>query len=122
MLARQMKRAPFDELCSQLEVLLSGVTRQNVLTAIAKSPELGKNLVRLRASMQSHEWNDGATTTIKLGHLVSALDRKTRREGLHAMHDWDGIADHVNPDMIAIDVLNYIVSIRGDGPTDPVVL
>ena len=33
------------------------------------------------------------------------------------MHDWDGIADHVNPDMIAIDVLHYIADIRGAEPS-----
>jgi hypothetical protein len=53
---------------------------------------------------------------------VQDYDTRTRREGLHAMHDWDGIADHVNPDMIAVDVLNYIVDNRGEDPTDPTVL
>ena len=117
-----MKRTPFDDACSLIETALSGDTRRHLLSALSKSPDLGKNLLRLRASMQSHEWGDGGATTIKLGNLITGLDRRTRREGLHAMHDWDGIADHVNPDMISVDVLNYIVSIRGDEPNDPVVL
>ena len=71
--------------------------------------------------MATHVWRAGKRT-INLHNVVSALDFRTRREGLHAMHDWDGIADHVNADMIAIDVLNYIVDMRGNEAPNPVVL
>jgi hypothetical protein len=75
----------------------------------------------MRESMQSHQWK-AANQTIDLQKFVPAYDAVTRQEGLHAMHDWDGVADHVNPDMIAIDVLNYILELRGDEPSNPLIL
>jgi hypothetical protein len=111
----------FDRACGLLEQALAGQTRTQILAELSKAPELGKNLLRLRDSMQSHIWHSGGST-LDLRRMVLDYDGRTRREGLHAMHDWDGVADHVNPDMIAIDVLNYIVENRGDGPHDPIVL
>jgi hypothetical protein len=102
-------------------MVLRGSTRREILAGIATSPDLGRNLLRLREGMATHVWRT-ATRTINLHNTISGLDAKTRREGLHAMHDWDGIADHVNPDMIAIDVLNYIADLRGGEPSNPVVL
>lgn len=116
-----MTRDPFDQACSSIEQALAGTTRQDILADLARSPDLRANLLRLRACMQSHVWRAGGTT-IDLERPITWLDRKTRQEGLHAMHDWDGVADHVNPDMIAVDVLNYIVELRGDEPTDALVL
>jgi hypothetical protein len=110
----------FDRACSLIEHALSGGTRKQILANLSRSPDLGHNLLRLRDSMQSHVWR-AEGRTIDLRKTVQDYDTRTRREGLHAMHDWDGIADHVNPDMIAIDVLNYIVENRGDGAHDPIV-
>jgi hypothetical protein len=104
-----------------IEQALAGDTRKQILAGHSRAPYLGTNLFRLRESMQSHVWRTG-NSTIDLRKTVQDYDARTRREGLHAMHDWDGIADHVNPDMIAIDVLNYIVENRGEEPHNPVVL
>jgi hypothetical protein len=111
---------PFDRACALIEQALGGDTRKRILEEASRSPDLGNNLLRLRESMQSHVWRTGGST-IDLRKTVQDYDARTRREGLHAMHDWDGIADHVNPDMITIDVLNYIVENCGDGPHDPAV-
>jgi len=111
----------FERACALIESALAGSTRKDILSEVTTSKELGKNLFRLRDSMRSHVWRAG-TATIDLRKTVQDYDGKTRREGLHAMHDWDGIADHVNPDMIAVDVLNYIAEIRGAEPNDPAVL
>jgi hypothetical protein len=111
----------FDRACASLHTALSGPARQEILGKVSQSPTLGPNLRRLRDGMQSHLWKTG-TRTIDLQRFVPAYDAVTRKEGLHAMHDWDGVADHVNSDMIAVDVLNYILEIRGDDPSEPVVL
>jgi len=111
----------FDRACAILQTALEGTTRQDILDRITQSPELGPNLLRLRDSMRSHVWR-AATRTIDLQRFVPSYDAATRKEGLHAMHDWDGIADHVNPDMIAIDVLNYVADLRGEGESQPVIL
>jgi hypothetical protein len=111
----------FERACAVLRTALEGTTRHDILARLSPSTELGPNLLRLRDSMQSHLWRTGART-IDLQRFVPAYDAATRKEGLHAMHDWDGVADHVNPDMISIDVLDYIVEIRGHEPSDPIVL
>lgn len=111
----------FDRACALIESALEGSARQQILSEITRSTALATNLFRLRDSMRSHVWRAGSHT-IDFRKLVQDYDNKTRREGLHAMHDWDGIADHVNPDMIAVDVLNYIAEIRGEEPRDPAVL
>jgi hypothetical protein len=111
----------FDRACAILESALEGTTRRDILERLSQSPQLGPNLLRLRDSMQSHVWRAGGRT-IDLQRVVPAYDTLTRKEGLHAMHDWDGVADHVNPDMIAVDVLNYVAELRGDQPSQPIVL
>jgi hypothetical protein len=113
-------RVSFSRACEMIETILAGSGRQDILAAITTSAELGKNLLRLRDGMQRHLWR-ARTQTFDL-RFISAMDARTRREGLHAMHDWDGIADHVNADMISVDVLNYLIEIRGSEPSDPVVL
>jgi hypothetical protein len=111
----------FDHACGLIERALAGDTRRHILADLSRFPDLGKNLLRLRDSMRSHIWRAGGST-IDLRKTVQDFDARTRGEGLHAMHDWDGIADHVNADMIAIDVLNYMIENRGEGEHDPIVL
>src|SRR6266511_2698026 len=120
-MAVRAKNAGFARACALIEEALAGTTRQAILSTLTTSRELGATLLRLRESMQSHVWKAGARR-IDLAKAVTTLDARTRGEGLHAMHDWDGIADHVNPDMIAVDVLNYILEIRGAEPTDATVV
>ncbi len=116
-----MSRAGFDGACALLEGLLSGAVRREIISTVSKSGNLRNDLLRLRGAMQSHQWTAGGAT-FDLERIITTLDRRTRREGLHAMHDWDGVADHVNADMIAVDVLNYVADLRGDEDTDPLVL
>jgi hypothetical protein len=111
----------FAHACWLIGEVLAGTGRQQILADISVGPDLRTNLFRLRDRMRSHVWRTGSTV-VDLQNIVSSYDAKTRREGLHAMHDWDGIADHVNPDMIAIDVLNYIAEIRGAEPSNGRVL
>ena len=68
--------------------------------------------------MRSHRWAvAGATRVTDLSAVVREYDERTRREGLHVLHDWDGKADHVNPDTMAADVATYLADKRrGEAP------
>ena len=120
-MTRRSSGTGFSRACSLIGAALAGTARQEILADLSVGSDLRTNLLRLRDRMRSHVWRTG-TAVIDLQKIVSSYDAKTRREGLHAMHDWDGIADHVNPDMIAIDVLDYIADIRGAEPPNLPVL
>ena len=111
----------FDEACSLIETALTGTTRQQILADLSRSKDFRKALLRLRERMQTHTW-DAGDTEIALGRYVRKFDSQTRQEGFHALNDWDGKADHVNEDIIPVDVLNYVMEKRGDGPADRTVL
>ena len=81
---------------------------------------MGDALSRLRLAMRTHSWA-GDGRRVDLVKAVQACDQLTQDEGFHALHDWDGIADHVNPEIIPVDVLDFVRRIRGghyaDAPT-----
>lgn len=105
----------FDTLCNDLDVLLSGPTRQALIDDAAGEATLGKALLRLRGGMREHVW-EIAGHVFEFGRGIEKLDRKTRQIGFHVMNDWDGIADRVNDDIIPVDVLHYLIERRGDEP------
>jgi hypothetical protein len=78
-------------------------------------------LLAIRDSMRANVWRLGPAS-LDLGRAVHVLDQRTRGDGFHALNDWDGVAAHVNPDTIPVDVLHYIVEQRGADAADPVVL
>ncbi len=84
---------------------LAGTGRAAVVADVARAPDLSAALVQLRDRLRCDGW-------------IRAFDRRTRAEGFHVLHDWDGKADTVNPDIIPIDVLNYIVACRGRQAVD----
>src|ERR1700739_1532822 len=85
----------FASACAALDAALGGDARRAIVDDVASAQPLGHALVPLRDRLRSDGW-------------LRELDRRTRAEGFHALHDWDGKADHVNPDIIPIDVLNYV--------------
>ncbi len=95
----------FDEASARLAAALAAGARRAVIAEVTAAPTLGESLVRLRDRFRSDGW-------------IRELDRRTRAEGFHVLHDWDGKADHVNPDIIPIDVLNYVARLRADAPPD----
>lgn len=107
----------FEETCSLLDEALRGSFRREVLDQAAAAPRMRDSLLRLRESMRSHNWAVG-DHHYSLRRPIHELDAVTRREGLHALHDWDGIADKVNEDTIAVDVLHYLMEHRGDEAPD----
>jgi hypothetical protein len=107
----------FDQVCRLLGEALDGPFRGRIVADLASIPTLGAALARLREPMQTHRWKtDG--TVIDLGRAIATFDARTRQEGFHVLHDWDGKADAVNPDPIAVDVLDFVARTRGDDPRD----
>jgi hypothetical protein len=116
-----MPAVTFDGACTLVETVLDGQTRHRIIEGASGAKDLTAALGRLRTSMRSHAWK-AAELKIDLGEVVGKYDRRTRQEGFHALHDWDGKADHVNEDIIPVDVLDYIIARRGPSPVDAGVL
>src|SRR3954447_12022686 len=105
----------------RLEQVLAGGARRDILAGLSTSNDFTEALRRLRASMRAHTWKVGAAR-IDLADVVAKYDRRTRQDGFHVLHDWDGKADHVNDDIIPIDVLDYVIARRGADPLDAAAL
>ena len=108
----------FADTCSELEGVLAGSTRETIVRAAAQESSLGVALLTLREGMRSHVWKVG-DHPFTLERAIQKYDRKTRQLGFHVLHDWDGIADRVNADIIPVDVLHYLVEKRGGEPAVP---
>jgi len=117
-----MSASVFDELAGQLEALLAGAMRREYADELASSsPTMGDALGHLRLAMRTHTWGHLGQRA-SMVRAVSTCDRRTRAEGFHALHDWDGVADHVNPEIIPVDVLDFVRRVRGQGPPDSTTL
>ena len=111
----------FDSACADLETALTGPFRSEIVAALARSNDLGTSLSRMREHMRANFWKAGARQ-VDVDPLATAYDRRTRQDGFHALHDWDGLADEVNPETIPVDVLDYLVRERGADPPDEATL
>jgi hypothetical protein len=107
----------FDDACALVGATVTGAARQEIVAELMQSKDFRTALFRLRDSMRSHAWKAG-TQTIALGKTIKTFDGRTRDEGFHALHDWDGKADTVNEDIIPVDVLHYLIDKRGAEPAD----
>ncbi|MGH9201558.1 MAG: hypothetical protein ACRD2A_10025 [Vicinamibacterales bacterium] len=109
----------FEATCAVLEQVLSGTARQSIVAeAVAAG---GSALLQLRVGMRSNAWRLG-DHPFDLARVIQKYDRKTRQNGFHVLHDWDGIADRVNADIIPVDVLHYVIDKRGTEPARPMTL
>jgi hypothetical protein len=111
---------PFDRACALVESALQGTVRQDLVAEVCKLPLMGQALTRLRESLSANTFKSGPHQ-IYLDKWITVYDARTRAEGFHALHDWDGVAQRVNPDGIAVDVLNFLIGQRGMDATNPVV-
>ena len=116
-----MPAVSFDAACVLLETALDGAARREIVAGLSDAKDLGQALRRLRVGMRSHVWKIGARK-IDLEEVVAKYDRRTRQDGFHVLHDWDGKADHVNDDIIPVDVLDYLAAQRGAQPLDAATL
>lgn len=111
----------FGDACALLEGALRGTFRQEVSTNLTASSNLRTSLSRLRDSMRANLWKTGGQT-LDLGDAVNILDNRTRTEGFHALHDWDGNADQVNRESIPVNVLDYVSNHRSAERPDQMVI
>ena len=109
----------FDDVCDQLDAAMCGDARSRIVDDAARAGDLAGALARMRENLRAHAWRPLA---IDLERAIRKYDKRTRGDGFHALHDWDGIADKVNPETIPIDVLDYLSRERGHGPAAPIVL
>lgn len=94
---------------------LRGPARQDIVAEAARTRNLGAALLKLRDSMRANQFTAGAHP-IYLDRMVRTYDGRTRAEGFHVLHDWDGVSQQVNPDIIPVDVLHFLIEQRGDEP------
>ena len=111
----------FDAVCTALETALAGDARQQIVIESSRVATLGEALAHMRESMRTNVWK-AASPAFDLERAIKKYDRRTRGDGFHALHDWDGMADKVNPETIPVDVLDYLIRERGTQPVSPVVL
>ena len=111
----------FDAACDLLGGALGGTFRADYLGALGQARDFRAALERLRDAMRSHHFTAGAVQ-IDLRPLIAGYDARTRLDGFHAFHDWDGKAESVNADSIPVDVLNFLLKERGDDRIDRVSL
>jgi hypothetical protein len=107
----------FAAACDLVESALAGGVRKEIVSDFSSATTVGRALTRLRDSMRANVWKT-ARAQIALDRFVSRYDTRTRADGFHALHDWDGKADHVNRDMIAVDVVNFMIDRRGRESSD----
>jgi len=110
-------RVKFEDACAQLRAALAGPMRRDAVAELVTAPTLDAALARLRDGMRANAFNLGGRR-IALERLVNAYDRATREEGFHVLHDWDGKSDRVNEDSIPVDVLGYVMRMRGGDAPD----
>lgn len=116
---RQPQDVPFADVCHLVQAVMA--VRPDILAHAGGARDLEHALLRLRDGMRTHVWHVGSRR-IDLSDAVADYDARSRAEGLHAINDWDGVADAVNADTIAVDVLNFLIRQRGQAPASPVTL
>ena len=107
----------FDAGCALIEAALVGTVRRDIAADAATSKDFGQALMQLRDSMRANVWSAGSQR-VNLARIINAFDIRTRHDGFHVLHDWDGKADKVNEDIIPVDVLTYLMHRRGEEPPD----
>ncbi len=106
---------PFEQTCAIVGSALRGSARREIVDAFAGAPTLGAALKPLRDAMRSNQFR-ARGHQIYLDRALSSYDGRTRAEGFHILHDWDGVAQQTNPDIIPIDVLHFLADQRGSEP------
>ncbi len=113
--------AAFDQICASLDEALASQFRGTVIDAAARAPHATQALRTLLDGMRANQWGSGAPR-LDLQDAIDAFDHRVRADGFHAIHDWDGKAERVNDDTIAMEVVNYALQHRAEGKPDRRVL
>src|SRR5688572_21605724 len=107
---------PFDQACAIVASALEGSARREIVDDFTSAETLGAALKPLRDAMRANQFR-ARGHQIFLDRAVSSYDGRTRADGFHILHDWDGVALQTNPDIIPIDVLHFVAGQRGGEPT-----
>jgi hypothetical protein len=99
----------FASACARLQTILEGDTRERVLAS--------QRLQALRDGFRSNSFPG-----VSLQRIIHRLDRRTRDDGFHVLHDWDGKADKLNEDTIPVEVAGYAMEHCSAGPSEKTVL
>ena len=103
---------PFEQTCAIVASALRGQARHEIVDEFAGAATLGAALKPLRDAMRNNQFR-ARGHQIYLDRALSSYDGRTRAEGFHILHDWDGVAQQTNPDIIPIDVLHFLADQRG---------
>ena len=103
---------PFEQTCAMVESALGAGARQAIVDEFAGARTLGAALTPLGDAMRANQFRVRGHQ-IFLDRAVTSYDGRTRAEGFHILHDWDGVAQQSNPDTIPIDVLHFLAEQRG---------
>src|SRR4029077_18988402 len=104
-----MTREPnFSDACALVDRALAGSARARLVSDLARSQPFARALARLREHVRANAFDS----------FIARFDHRTRQEGFHVLHDWDGTADRVAEDPIPVNVLDYLARHRGGEPTD----
>jgi hypothetical protein len=106
---------PFEQAWVLVGSALEGSARREIVDDFASAETLGAALKPLRDAMRANQFR-ARGHQIFLDRAVRSYDGRTRAEGFHILHDWDGVAQQTNPDIIPIDVLHFIAEQRGAEP------
>ena len=99
----------FADAINVINGVLEGPIRHQILDDLSALTDFREALQRLRTGMRTNTFKYGSSA-LALDRLVKTLDTRTREDGFHALHDWDGKADKLNEDIIPVDLLNYFMS------------
>lgn len=101
----------FEQACDLVAPALRGGTRREIVTGLG-GKTLAGSLAGLRDAMRANRFR-ATGQQIFLDRVMTSFDGRTRAEGFHILHDWDGVAQQTNPDIIPVDVLHFIAQQRG---------
>jgi hypothetical protein len=110
----------FEQAAAQVGEALEGTARRDIVAGLA-GKTLGASLLALGDAMRANRFRAGSRQ-IFLDRMLKAFDGRTRAEGFHILHDWDGVAQQSNPDIIPIDVLHFLAGQRGTEPASEIEL
>jgi hypothetical protein len=103
---------PFEQTCAIVDSALRGPARREIVDEFAGAATLAAALRPMRDAMRANQFR-ARGHQIFLDRALSSYDGRTRAEGFHILHDWDGVAQRTNPDIIPIDVLHFLADQRG---------
>ena len=107
---------PFEQACALVGSALRGDVRREIIAGLG-GRKMGQSLLALRDAMRANRFR-AVGQQIFLDRVIRDYDGRTRAEGFHILHDWDGVAQQTNPDIIPIDVLHFLAAQRGDDPAN----